>query len=195
MTWKRGVLSTATRSPMSSWTAIRSQGKLPGEMKEMMREFVTGDKVVHPAYGAGTIVQVRKGRKDEEHKKYYVIDIPGMELTIHLPVEAAQEVGLREPVSTSKMAYALDILGSTPAELPKDYRERHSLIVASMQSGEIISLAQVIRDLSALRTKKNLSVLESNLLGKAKRQLASELAVVTGLELSEALQRIEQALR
>ncbi|MEM2046816.1 MAG: MotA/TolQ/ExbB proton channel family protein, partial [Candidatus Jordarchaeales archaeon] len=50
--------------------------------------------------------------------------IPGMELTLRLPVEAAQAVVLREPVSRAMMSHALAILGSIPAELPKDYRER-----------------------------------------------------------------------
>lgn len=160
----------------------------------MKYEFVTGDKVVHPAYGAGTIVHVRHGRKDEGHKRYYVIDIPGMTLTIHLPVEAAEEVGLREPVNMEVMKHALAALSAAPVELPKDYRQRHALIVESMQSGDIGSLAEVIRDLSALQKKKPLSVLESNLLGKAKRQMASELAIVAGVELSEALERVEHAL-
>ncbi|MBC7261629.1 MAG: hypothetical protein H5T63_06415 [Chloroflexi bacterium] len=161
----------------------------------MEGEFTVGQKVVHPSYGAGTVVHVRKGRKNEGHEKYYVIDIPGIGLTVHLPVEAAQEVGLREPVSVSAMERAIEILSSPPAELPKDYRERHSLIVSSMQSGEITLLAQVIRDLAALRNKKPLSVLEGNLFSKAKQQLASELAIVTGLDLAEAMQRVEKALR
>lgn len=160
----------------------------------MGNEFVTGDKVVHPSYGAGTIVHVRCGRKGEEHERYYVIDIPGMMLTVHLPVEAAQEVGLREPVSMEVMRHALAALSSAPVELPKDYRQRHALIVESMQSGDIGSLAEVIRDLSALQIKKPLSVLEANLLGKAKRQMASELAIVTGMKFSEALERLECAL-
>ena len=183
MTWRKGALSTGT-SPV----------KARCEVREMAGEFTVGEKVVHPWYGAGTVVQVRQGRKSEGHEKYYVIDIPGLDLTVHLPVEAAQEVGLRQPVSMSAMNRALDILSSPPAELPKDYRERHSVIVASMQNGEITSLAQVIRDLAALQSKKPLSVLESNLFSKAKRQLASELAMVTGEALAEALQRVEKTL-
>ncbi|MGQ9494315.1 MAG: CarD family transcriptional regulator [Anaerolineae bacterium] len=161
----------------------------------MMREFIVGQKVVHPWYGAGTIVEVRTGHKDEEHEKYYVIRIPSTELTVHVPVEAAQEAGLRQPASTNALNRALDVLGTQPAELPKDYRERHALIVQTMQSGEVTSLAQIIRDLSALQEKKPLSVLESGLLTKAKRQLAGELALVIGQEMSEALRRIEEALR
>nr|MBC7246095.1 hypothetical protein [Chloroflexota bacterium] len=161
----------------------------------MAREFTVGQKVVHPWYGAGTVVDVRIGSKGEEHERYYVINIPSTELTVHVPVEAAQEAGLRQPASVNTMNHALDVLGTQPAELPKDYRERHALIVEAMQSGEVTSLAQIIRDLSALQAKKPLSVLESSLLTKAKRQLAGELALVADQEIPEAMRRIEDALR
>ena len=159
-----------------------------------MGELAVGQKVVHPRYGAGTVVQVRTGGADEDHKLYYVIHIPSKDLQVHLPVDAAGGVELRELVSVLKMDNALNILRSEPVLLPSDYRERRAWVVESMQDGAVGSLAQVIRDLHGLHGRKTLSVLESSVLLDAKRQLAGELALVVGIEFKDAMRRVESAL-
>jgi len=159
-----------------------------------MEELAVGQIVVHPRYGAGTVVGVREGREDEDHDRYYVIEIPSRALQVHLPVEVAKDADLRGLATLGKLTYALDILASAPAELPKDYRERHTALTEGMQDGAPASLARAIRDLSALQSKKSLSEIESALFTNAKRQLGGELALVVRIGLDEAMRQIDKAL-
>ena len=161
----------------------------------MTQRLVVGQKIVHRRYGAGTVVRVRKASEDEEYQSYYVVDIPSRELKVHLPVNSDQDMDLRKLASKTKMKRALNMLSEQPADLPKDYRERRALVSEALKKGTVTALAQVIRDLVGLKSrKKTMSTLESTYLTNAQRRLAGELALVTGIDLTEATQRIEKAL-
>ena len=161
----------------------------------MTQQLTVGQKIVHRRYGAGTVVRVRKGRKDEEHERYYVIDIPSRDLKVHLPTDSARSEELRKLASLRKIRHALRILAEEPSELPRDYRERRAFVSELMTEGTVSSLAQIIRDLCGRQRKKSMSTLESTMLTNAKRQLAGELALVQEIDLSQAMQRIEKALQ
>ncbi len=160
----------------------------------MTQQLEIGQKIVHRRYGAGTVVRVRKGSADEEFAKYYVIDIPSRDLKVHLPVDSDQRMDLRKLASKAKMNRAFSLLSEQPSDLPKDYRERRAFISEALEDGTVVALAQVIRDLVGLKNRKSLSTLESTWLTNAKRRLAGELALVTGVDLNQAMQRIEKAL-
>jgi CarD family transcriptional regulator len=160
----------------------------------MRDELHVGQKIVHPRYGAGTVVRVRAGRTPEAHRRYYVIDIPSMDMKVHLPVDCLEEVAIRDLASQAKIGRALRVLASPGADLPKDARERCNALAESMADGAVGSLAAVIRDLHALQGTKTLSSRESSLLTQAKRRLAGEVALVTGAEVAVALRRIESVL-
>jgi CarD family transcriptional regulator len=160
----------------------------------MRDELRVGQKIVHPHYGAGTVTHVRAARTHEAPGRYYVIDIPSMALTVHLPVDRLDEAQVRDLASAEKIKRALEVLGSRSAGLPKDARERCNGLAESMADGGVASLATVIRDLHALQLTKALSLRESSLLTQAKHQLAGEVALVTGAEVGESLRKIESAL-
>jgi RNA polymerase-interacting CarD/CdnL/TRCF family regulator len=161
----------------------------------MTHQLTIGQRIVHRRYGAGTVVRVRKGRKDEEHERYYVIEIPSRELKVHLPVDSAEKTDLRKLASTRKMNRALRILSQQPTDLPRDYRERRALVSELMTDGTVDSLAEIVRDLCALQSRKSMSTLESTMLANAKCRLAGELALVADIELPQAMQRIDKAVR
>jgi RNA polymerase-interacting CarD/CdnL/TRCF family regulator len=160
----------------------------------MTQELIVGQRIVHRRYGAGTVVRVRQGRDNEDYDRYYVIDIPSRDLKVHLPVDSEQEMDLRDLASAAKMRRAMRVLSEEPGELPRDYRERRAFISSAMEEGTVLALAKVVRDLVGLKSRKTMSTLESTWLTNAKRRLAGELALVVGIDLNQAMQRIEQAL-
>jgi len=160
-----------------------------------IQRLTVGQKIVHRRYGAGIVVDRREGKEDEEHKSYYVIDIPSSALKVHVPASAIQEVKLRRISTKRKMHGVLRMLSQPPAELPKDYRERRATVQQSMSDGTIGSLASVLRDLAGLQNvKKSMSTMELALLTSAKRRLAGELALVVSIDLTEAMRAIDDAL-
>ena len=161
----------------------------------MLKRLKIGQKVVHSQYGAGIVVDVREGAEDEEHGRYYVIDIPSNALKVHVPVDTLDQVNLRRISSKRTVSRALATLSKVGIDLPKDYRERRALVQQSISGGRIHDVACVVRDLCALQAvKKSMSTMELALLTDAKRRLAGELALVSDIDLDEAAQRIESTL-
>ena len=160
----------------------------------MSLQLTIGQNIVHRRYGAGTVVGVREGNEGEDHKRYYIVDIPSKDLKLHLPADAAEGAPLREVASASRIKRALKMLTEAPADLPSDYRKRRALVSELMTDGTVKSLARIIRDLCARQREKSMSTLEASMLTDAKRQLAGEVALSEGIDLTQAIQRIESAL-
>jgi RNA polymerase-interacting CarD/CdnL/TRCF family regulator len=160
----------------------------------MSLELTIGQNIVHRRYGAGTVVGVREGNEDEGHARYYIVDIPSKDLKLHLPADSEEAVPLREIASARKIQRALKMLAEAPVDLPSDYRKRRALVSELMTDGTVRSLARIIRDLCARQREKSMSTLEATMLTDAKRQLAGEVALAEGIELTQAMQRIETAL-
>ncbi len=160
----------------------------------MRAELRVGQKIVHPRYGAGTVTGVRAAGAREAPGRYYVIHIPSMSLTVHLPADRLEEVQVRNIASADNIAGALSVLGSPGAALPKDARERGTALAETMADGAVTSLATVIRDLHLLQLTKTLSTRESGMLTQAKHQLAGELALATDTEVADALRKIDSTL-
>lgn len=160
----------------------------------MSLQLTIGQKIVHRRYGAGTVVGVREGNEGEDHERYYIVDIPSKDLKLHLPADWAEDAPLREVASTGKIKRALQMLTEAPIDLPSDYRKRRALVSELMTDGTVRSLARIIRDLCARQREKSMSTLEASMLTDAKRQLAGEVALSEGIDLTQAIQRIESAL-
>jgi CarD family transcriptional regulator len=157
-------------------------------------QFSVGDKVVHPHHGPGWVVSVERRELMDGPKRYYVIEVPGQRLTVHLPVGKADEVGVRLAMSQSRFPRVLGMLRSRPHLLPKDYRERQEEIWAKLKTGRVMQLARVVRDLSWHRHRAHLTKTDSDYLKQGRDLLAAEMALVSGDTVSDASNLIEATL-
>ena len=64
--------------------------------------FNIGDKVIHPAYGAGSIVDIAEKQIGDEQRTYYVIELLMQTGTLMVPVTRANDFGLRSPIKTPR---------------------------------------------------------------------------------------------
>ena len=141
--------------------------------------FEVGDRVVHPGYGAGEVVEIRAlqflGR---ERKSYYSIDLlsdPGT--TIMVPVRDEEKVGLRPPIAPSRMGRVWRVLGSAPQTLPTDHKERYALVQEKLQGGDTFRIAEALRDMAWRREqKRSLTIEGKRLYDRAIRFLSAEIA-------------------
>lgn len=147
-------------------------------------EFVVGDKVVHPRYGAGRIARVEQWEAADGGTSYYVIEIPGQGLTVHVPVLKAEEAGMRPAIAPARLPQVLSTLRSSPLRLPDDNKERQEQIWATVKTGTAMLLATVVRDLTWHNQRAHLTKRDSELLKKGQDLLAAEMALVTGDNLS-----------
>jgi len=156
--------------------------------------FDIGDKVVHPTHGAGQVTGIKEQDLLEQYHRYYVINLAIDDRTLMIPVSNAKEIGLRsitqEPV-LSKVWHTLDASAET---LSGDYRKRQKRIQEKLKTGNAIKVAEVIRDLFALKHEDHLTSFDTKLLERAQQFLSSEVALVEGMEVSEAERMISDTL-
>jgi len=158
-------------------------------------QFSVGDTIVHPQFGAGRITGVEHRELVEGFTEYFVIEIPGKNLTMYVPMRKFDELGIRRPMSRAGMARVLEALCDRPHWLPDDHKERQRLVREKLGSGSPIQVAEVVRDLSCRKEMARLTERDSALLAKGRDFLAGEMATVTGEELAEVKMTIDGAVR
>ncbi len=134
-----------------------------------------GDTVLHPRYGVGIIDGIESREEDGGERKYYVIPKPSIASTLFVPVEAADELGLRPVASPAKLQQAIKILSGESEEV---------LAVQGLRSlswGDPLALAQAIRRQATEPKSRYPKVSEQHQLKRAKKLLAEELSVVLGM--------------
>lgn len=150
--------------------------------------FEVGDKVVHPAHGAGVIASIEEKELLDEYSQYYIIQLAATDMKLMIPVETAEEIGLR-PVATPAQVEAIyNTLQAEPRDLVNDFKKRQSILTAQLKSGDIIDVAEVIRDLFWRNEDSPLSPTESRQLEGAEEQLAGELSLAEDIEEVEKAQ-------
>ena len=156
--------------------------------------FNCGDRVVCPPHGAAVI----EGQQDKwvlgEKRQYFIIKPFYGQLTIMLPVDRAVELGMREVIDPSEIDGVLAVLGTKSSNLPANWNQRFKENWRKLGGGDILEVAEVVRDLSSIEKIKTLSAKEKDLLRQARRTLISELVFARGVEESEAIRAIEAAL-
>jgi CarD family transcriptional regulator len=156
--------------------------------------YSVGDKVVHPRHGPGWIAGIQQTDLLDGTKRYYVIEVPGPGLTVHMPVGNADEMGVRLAMSQSRLPWVLSVLRGKPHTLPADYRERQRQVCDKLKTGRVIHLARVVRDLTWHRERAHLTKTDSAYLKQGRDLLAAEMALVSGDAVSDASKLIEATM-
>jgi CarD family transcriptional regulator len=157
-------------------------------------QFSVGDKVIHPQYGPGQITGIEGQEPSDGERRYYVIEIPRKGLTVHTPVGKADALGIRPAMSPSRSRRIVNMLRGRAHALPEDYRERQEQISTRLETGQVVQVASVVRDLSWRQKRGHLTKKDSDLLRHGLDLLASEMALVSGDTVSEARELIGSTL-
>lgn len=144
-----------------------------------------GDTVLHPRYGVGKIGGIEKRVQDGESREYYVIPKPSISSTIFVPVDAADEVGLRPVSSPDKLKQAIKILAGEGAEAANLAGLRN------LSWGDPLALAQAIRKQATEPKSRYPKVSEQHQLKRAKKLLAEEMSAVLDMSEEAVLALIE----
>jgi CarD family transcriptional regulator len=141
--------------------------------------FRKGDTVVHPEHGAAVIEELRDREFLGEKRKYLVLRVAYGDLTLMVPVDSTEEVGLRQVVSKNEVKKVLKVLTEDES---------------SMHSGDPYQVAEVLRNLAIREREKGLSAGEKRMIQKARQILISELHYATGNSEEEAEAMIDEVL-
>lgn len=159
--------------------------------------FSVGEPVVYPGYGAGKVVDISTLSSLGSPKRYYLIGLmDGTGTQVWVPVNQAEEKGVRRPLQQSLLGEVWSCLVAKPDELPSDHNQRYEIIRGRLHNGAATALAKAVRDLWHKDSHvRRLTSEGKRLYDQALTILSTEVGVVEGTDHEVAAEQITQQLR
>ena len=157
--------------------------------------FDVGDKVVYPHHGAATIERREKKEAFGEKRDYLVLRLAYGDLTLMVPADNAEEIGLREVINDEEVEEVFAVLRKKEARMPTNWSRRFKNHVEKLKSGDIYQVAEVVRNLSIREADKGLSAGEKRMLARARQILVSELTFALNVDEETAEARLDDVLK
>ena len=156
--------------------------------------FGIGDRVVYPMHGAGIIEAIEEREVLGEFHQYYVMNIPVGNMKVYIPLKNVNQLGIREVISSEEVPRVLKILESESTLPVLAWNRRYRANMDRIKSGDIFSVAEVVRSLSQRDREKGLSTGEKKMYDNAYQILVSELILAEGVQADEMTKRIKGLL-
>jgi CarD family transcriptional regulator len=156
--------------------------------------FDVGDRVVYPHHGAAIIVSRETKTFNGEKTDYLVLQMAHGELTLRVPAEKAEHVGMRPPIGNEEVQDLFELLGKKDVREPANWSRRFKNHQEKLKSGDVYQVAEVVRNLSLRDQAKGLSAGEKSMFLKARSVLVSELSFALDVTEDEADHRVEEIL-
>ena len=156
--------------------------------------FRKGDRVVYPHHGAGKVVKKEDKEILGEVRQYLTIKILHNDMTVMVPCENAGKAGLRRIIDEDTVKKVMAVLTDDCSEMPKNWNRRFKHNRDKMKTGDILELAEVVRNLALRDREKGLSTGEKQMFVKAKKILASELMYAKNMDEDECAEWLEEVL-
>jgi CarD family transcriptional regulator len=156
--------------------------------------FNEGDYVVYPTHGVGKVASIERQRIAGHELELFVITFDRDRMTLRVPVPKARMSGLRKLSTRVVMDNALDKLRGRAKVKRAMWSRRAQEYEAKINSGDPISIAEVVRDLHRNANQPDQSYSERQIYEAALERLASELAAVEAILPEQATQKLEKLL-
>ncbi len=156
--------------------------------------FSKGDYVVYPTHGVGKVLGLEKQEIAGFELQLFVISFDSDRMTLRVPVNKVKDSGLRKLSSRDKMQTAMTTLKGRARAKRTMWSRRAQEYEAKINSGDPVSIAEVVRDLHRAAGQPDQSYSERQMYEAALDRLISELALVEKIDHDAATERLEIAL-
>ncbi len=156
--------------------------------------FKAGDRVVYPHHGAAIIERTEMIELNGEKRKYFVLKTAHDDLTVRVPVDKVDEVGMRPPISLEDVEDLFVLLSKKDVREPANWSRRFKNHQEKLKSGDVYQVAEVVRNLALREKAKGLSAGEKNMYTKARKVLVSELSFALDVPEEVAMNQVEEQL-
>ena len=136
--------------------------------------FKVGETVVYPHHGAALIEAIETRVIKGEEKTYLVLKVAQGDLTVRVPADNVDLVGVRDVVNQEGLDRVFDVLRQPYTEEPTNWSRRYKANLEKLASGDVIKVAEVVRDLRRRERERGLSAGEKRMLAKARQILVSD---------------------
>jgi len=139
--------------------------------------FSVGEHVVYPLQGVGVITRIEEIDFRGVATLYFVIYLDISDMTVRIPVDKYQDMGIRPIVGKEESQAAIDSISSKYDPMPVDWKARYQMNVDLLKEGSIASIAKVVQALYHRSKIKELPVQERKLYDTALRLLIDECSI------------------
>jgi CarD family transcriptional regulator len=168
--------------------------RMPVKKPAPRLEFKTGEHIVYPAHGVGRIVGVESQEVAGLKLDLFVISFIKDKMTLRVPVAKATSVGMRKLADGLTVKRALETVRGRARIKRTMWSRRAQEYEAKINSGDLISIAEVVRDLFRSETQPEQSYSERQLYEAALDRMSREISSVNRISETEAIRQIEQNL-
>ncbi len=156
--------------------------------------YSVGQQIVYPLQGVGRIERLEDREFQGNPTLYYVVYLEVSDMTIMIPVDKADRLGIRAIVSKRKAERALRLIAEDFDPIPTDWKLRYQMNLDLLKQGAVDDIASVVRSLSYRSRIKELPILERKLYDSALRLMVDEVSYSLGKEKAEIETLIEERL-
>jgi len=148
--------------------------------------YQSGEKIVHPLYGAGIIENLEEKEVEGVLQTYYVLQIPVGNLKIMISAAKAEAQGIRGIHDSEEIIKIISSIIDTPIDMPDNWNQRYKENMERIKSGQLSEVSLVFRNLLLRERERGLSTAEKKLMTTAKQIILSELILAKDIDRTDA---------
>jgi CarD family transcriptional regulator len=138
--------------------------------------FQENQEVVYPLQGVGKVTSIEKREFQNKQILYYIIYLEVTDMTVMVPVDKAEELGIRAIVEKKEAEKALTLISQEYEPVPADWKLRYQMNLDLLKQGSVTDIATVVRTLYHRSKIKELPILERKLFDNALKLLVDEVS-------------------
>jgi CarD family transcriptional regulator len=188
---KPAVADKAAAARQQASQAAAAASKKPVHQRH---GFKTNEWIVYPAHGVGRIVGIEEQEIAGMSLELFVITFEKDKMTLRVPTGKSQSVGMRKLAEENTVKRAMETLKGRARIKRTMWSRRAQEYEAKINSGDLIAIAEVVRDLYRSESQPEQSYSERQLYEAALDRMAREIAAVEKLDERGAVQRITEVL-
>jgi CarD family transcriptional regulator len=180
----------ARKAFLESETRVMAEKKKP----QQRHGFRTNEYIVYPAHGVGRIVSIEEQEIAGAKLELFVINFEKDKMTLRVPTAKLQSVGMRKLSEEKTVKKALGTLKGKARVKRTMWSRRAQEYEAKINSGDLVSIAEVVRDLYRSEAQPEQSYSERQLYEAALDRMAREIAAVERMDEASAVAKIDDVL-
>ncbi len=184
----------AAAKPVAALKPVPVAPAKPVAAPRVKHEFKVGDFVVYPTHGVGRIQKIDEQEVAGIKLELFVIGFEKDKMILRVPTMKAKAVGMRKLSSPDVVATALNTLKGRARIKRTMWSRRAQEYEAKINSGDLVSIAEVVRDLHRATGQPEQSYSERQLYEAALARMAREVAAIERIDEPSAVKRVEGAL-
>ena len=156
--------------------------------------YAIGDQILYPMHGAGIVETIEEKEILGELRQYYILKVSWGEMKMMIPVDTSDEIGVRYIISVEEIDSVINVLNAETSEMPGNWNRRYRENMEKLKTGDVLQVAEVVRNLIRTERHKKLSAGEKKMLANARQILQSELMLAGNIDESSACKLIDEAV-